>query len=406
MPSTAHRNLLFIAGSVLTGLALALLAIRMWPQLIRNAPPTTDASTAPIPEHQATLANSNGALSATTSGQNGSIESAGTTDPLAAAAGGSFATAVKASAPAVVSIYTRGVENVPATPLEQLFGNPRRQLIQQKLGSGVIVDSAGHIVTNNHVISRSEEIAVKLADGRSVAAKLVGSDPDTDLAILQIDLPHLPVMQLGRSDRLEVGDIVLAIGNPFGRLAQTVTHGIVSATGRADLGVATFEDFIQTDAAINDGNSGGALVNTRGELVGINTAVLGKEQGAEGLGIAIPVDLVRGVMRDILAHGRVIRGWIGIVPADISAVTARQNGLPRAGVVINVYEASPAAAAGLKFRDMVEALDGQEIMSAQDVRARIAGHKPGSTVRVAVDRGTRRIQVDIRVVEAPQRAQR
>lgn len=401
MPNSVPRKLLFLAVSVLAGLLIALLAMRMWPQLVRSPPPNSNVSVAPIAQLRATPPAANGSLPATASGQTEGAEPVSSADPLAAAVGGSFAPAVNASAPAVVSIYTRRVESVPATPLEQLFGNSRRQLIQQKLGSGVIVDSAGHIVTNNHVISRSEQIAVTLADGRAAAAKLVGSDPDTDLAVLQINLPHLPVMKLGRSDRVAVGDIVLAIGNPFGRLAQTVTHGIVSATGRADLGVATFEDFIQTDAAINDGNSGGALVNTRGELVGINTAVLGKDQGAEGLGVAIPVDLVRGVMREILRHGRVIRGWIGIVPTDVSAETARYYRLPHAGVAIKLYNNSPAAAAGLQLGDMVKALDGQEVMSAQDVRARIADHKPGSKVRVAVDRGTRQIEAEIPVVEAP-----
>ncbi len=397
MPHPLIRNLLFLTVSALAGLLIAVLVIRTWPQLVRNAPPPAATATARVPQSRPLLPA--GSAPAPDGAQTRGA------DPLAAAVGGSFAPAVKASAPAVVSIFTRRVENVPATPLEQLFGNPLRQLIQKKLGSGVIVDSAGHIVTNYHVISRSEQIAVTLADGRASAAKLVGSDPDTDLALLQIDLPNLPVMQLGRSDRVAVGDIVLAIGNPFGRLAQTVTHGIVSATGRADLGVATFEDFIQTDAAINDGNSGGALVNTQGELVGINTAVLGKDQGAEGLGVAIPVDLVRGVMREILQHGRVIRGWIGIDPKDVSAETARYFGLPHAGVAIRLYRNSPAAAAGLKLGDMVETLDGQEVMSAQDVRARIADHKPGSRVRVAVDRGEHRIEVEIPVVEAPRGAQ-
>jgi serine peptidase DegS len=326
-------------------------------------------------------------------------------DPLAESIDGGFAPAVRASAPAVVSIYTRHVEDAPVTPFEQLFGSQRRQFIQQKLGSGVIVDSDGHIVTNNHVISRSEEISVQLADGRPATAKLVGSDPDTDLAVLRIDLPRLPVMNLGRSDRVAVGDIVLAIGTPYGVLTQTVTHGIVSATGRADLGVATFEDFIQTDAAINEGNSGGALVNTRGELIGISTAVLGKEQGAEGLGIAIPVDLVRGVVREILQHGRVIRGWIGMEVVDLSAEAARAYGLPHAGVAMDPYRDSPAADAGLMRFDMIQSIDGQEVKSAQDVRARIASLKPGSRVRMAIDRGTRRLQVEVAVVEAPRRSQ-
>jgi serine peptidase DegS len=318
------------------------------------------------------------------------------TDPPGAVEG-SFAAAVRASAPAVVSIYTRRVDEA-RTPLEMLG----RRRVQDNLGSGVIVDREGHIITNNHVTARAIDITVQLADGRAATARLVGSDPDTDLAVLQIDLQQLPVMRLGRSDRVAVGDIVLAIGNPFGRLEQTVTHGIVSATGRADLGVATYEDFIQTDAPINEGNSGGALVNTRGELIGINTAVLGKEQGAEGLGIAIPVDLVRGVMNEILQHGRVIRGWIGIEPADVSGREARDYGLPHGGVVTaRLYRGSPADVAGLAPGDMIQGVDGQEVSSAQDVRARIARHPPGSRVRLGVDRGERRLQMEVPVIEAP-----
>ncbi|HTQ35562.1 MAG TPA: trypsin-like peptidase domain-containing protein [Steroidobacteraceae bacterium] len=382
-----RRNLIFLAASVLAGLALALLVMRVWPQLIHKAPPAVARAIAAAPSPRMAEPVTHGE---TATGQ------PAVTGALAEAGSDSFAAAVRASAPAVVSIYTRRVENMA---LEQLLGSPP----QGNLGSGVIVDDVGHIVTNYHVVSGSVEIAVQLADGRTAAAKLVGSDPDTDLAVLHVDLPKLPVMKLGRSDRVAVGDIVLAIGNPFGRLAQTVTHGIVSATGRADLGVATYEDFIQTDAAINEGNSGGALVDTRGELIGINTAVLGKDQGAEGLGVAIPVDLVRGVMSEILRHGRVIRGWIGVAPADVSAGAARAYGLPHAGVAINLYRDSPAAAAGLMLGDMIQTIDGQQVKSAQDVRARIAGHRPGSNLRLGVDRGTRRLQVDVTAIEAPRR---
>jgi serine protease DegS len=223
---------------------------------------------------------------------------------------------------------------------------------------------------------------------------------------LQIDLPRPPVMGLGRSDRVAVGDVVLAIGNPLG-LAQTVTHGIVSATGRAQLGVATFENFIQTDAAINVGNSGGALVNARGELIGINTAVLGKNFGAEGIGVAIPVDLVRGVMREILQHGRVIRGWIGIVPEDIPEESAQLLGLPHGGVVVSgVYLNSPALEAGLARGDMIETIDGQPVRSVQDTLTRIASRKPGSTVRLAGMRGTQRFAIELKVVEPPRQSAR
>ncbi len=383
-----------------------------WPQLIRGSGsqmatvplPATDAATlesplllqdepagAPSPNAAETDARSAAALQASAL--------------VSQAINGSFSSAVRASAPAVVSIFTtQRVERQPSTPLEQLFGNPSQPRYVQSLGSGVIVDEQGHIVTNDHVVKASLQTSVQLADGRSTVATLVGSDPDTDLAVLKIDLPNLPVMKLGRADRVSVGDVVLAIGNPFG-LTQTVTHGIVSGTGRADLNIATYEDFIQTDAAINDGNSGGALVDTRGELIGINTAVLGKDRGAEGIGVAIPVDLVRGVMRDIVANGRVIRGWIGIQAEDVSPQMARNWGLPRGGVVINVYRDSPALAAGLTVGDMIETIDGQPVKSAQDVRARIADHKPGGRVRIVALRGAQKLDVEMQVIEAPRRRQ-
>jgi serine protease DegS len=277
----------------------------------------------------------------------------------------------------------------------------QREGLQRGLGSGVIVDAQGHIVTNEHVVKDSDQISVQLTDGRSAAATVVGRDPDTDLALLQIKLAQLPVMALGRSDHLAVGDVVLAIGNPLG-IGQTVTHGIVSATGRAQLGVATFEDFIQTDAAINAGNSGGALVNTHGELIGINTAVLGKDQGAEGLGVAIPVDLVRGVVREILQHGRVVRGWIGIVPEDVSPETAQQLQLPYSGVVIwNIYLDSPALQVGLRRGDKIETIDGQAVRNRQDALARIANRKPGTRLKITGIRGTQRFSIDLTVTELP-----
>jgi serine protease DegS len=406
--SNIRRNALFLAGSVLTGLAIALLATWLWPQLVHRVPaPATSgvvADTVPQAHPSNPLAPplqaqpmGIGTSPVDTGNGNGSVDTFTSTDPPGAIQG-SFATAVRASAPAVVSIYTRRVDEA-RTPLEMLG----RRRVRDNLGSGVIVDRQGHIVTNNHVTARAIDITVQLADGRIANARLVGSDPDTDLAILQIDAPQLPVMRLGRSDRVAVGDIVLAIGNPFGQLEQTVTHGIVSAMGRADLGVATYEDFIQTDAPINEGNSGGALVNTHGELIGINTAVLGKEKGAEGLGIAIPVDLVRGVMNEILQHGRVIRGWIGIEPADVTSREAREYGLPHDGVVTaKLFRESPADEAGVLPGDMILAVDGEKASSAQDVRVRIARRPPGSHVNLTVDRGERRLALAIRVIEVPQ----
>jgi len=220
--------------------------------------------------------------------------------------------------------------------------------------------------------------------------------------VLQLDLKkNIPVMPLGHSDRLRVGDIVLAIGNPVG-LSQTVTQGIVSATGRAQLGVATYENFIQTDAPINVGNSGGALINAEGELIGINTAVLAKNLGVEGIGFAIPVNLVRGVMSEILTKGRVVRGWIGIVPADIDDNDAQRFKLPQPGVVVaKLYVGSPAAQAGMEPRDMILTVNGVKVVSAQDALTRIANAKPGKKVKITGLRGDGSFATDVEVGERP-----
>jgi serine protease DegS len=293
--------------------------------------------------------------------------------------------------------------------LGELFGEylPRyRQRIERTLGSGVIVDDKGHIVTNHHVIANAESIRVQLADGRIAEAHVVGSDPDSDLAVLSVALKFLPVAPLGRSDQLRVGDVVLAIGNPLG-LSHTVTHGIVSAVSRAQLGIAPVEDFIQTDAPINRGNSGGALVDTSGALVGINTAMVAKSLGVEGIGFAIPVNLVRGVLADIIDHGRVIRGWIGISPEDIPESQAQQFGLAQGGVVIaNLTLGSPAQQAGLLPGDLLLAVDGASPRGAQDVLGRISRHKPGSTVSLRALRGHRILEVEARVTERPRGQQR
>jgi serine protease DegS len=397
--NTLRRNAVFLTGSVLAGLAAALLISRFWPDATRTplviaSPPAAITPTALAPDQPA---------NEPTPTQAPATSADAASALLSQATESSFAAAVRASSPAVVSVFTQRTVRLPGIELEQTpsgLVRPRyRERVQRGLGSGVIVDALGHIVTNQHVIANSDQISVQLADGRSAPARVVGRDPDTDLAVLRIDLPRLPVMTLGRSDRLAVGDVVLAIGNPLG-LAQTVTHGIVSATGRAQLGVATFENFIQTDAAINVGNSGGALVNARGELIGINTAVLGKDLGAEGIGVAIPVDLVRGVMREILQHGRVIRGWIGIVPEDIPEEYVRPLGLPHAGVVIAyVFDNSPARLAGLARGDMIEAIDGQPVRNAQDTIARIATRKPGTTLQLAGMRGQQRFTLQLTVTE-------
>jgi serine protease DegS len=369
------RGLIFIAGSVVGGLALAFLIVAVRPDLIRGR---------------------SGA---------GSAAVAIAAPDTAAVAQVSYAAAVQRGAPSVVNVYAaRLVTERVAPSLGELFGDymPRyRQRIERSLGSGVIVDENGHIVTNHHVIANADSIRVQLADGRVADAKIVGRDPDTDLAVLKIEVTPLPVAVFGRSDLLRVGDVVLAIGNPVG-LSQTVTHGIVSATSRQQLGIAPLEDFIQTDAAINFGNSGGALVDATGALVGINTAIVAKNIGVEGIGFAIPVNMVRGVLSEIIAHGRVIRGWIGIVPEDLSDEQARQLGLAQSGVVIgNLYVGSPAQQAGLQPGDLLTEIDGSAPHSAQDALGRIASHKPGTTILLRGLRGGRAFELRAQVGERP-----
>jgi serine protease DegS len=267
------------------------------------------------------------------------------------------------------------------------------------LGSGVIIDARGHVITNHHVIAQAQEIRLQLADGRIAPATVVGDDPDTDLALLQINLSPLPTMPMGRSDRLRVGDVVLAIGNPYG-LSQTVTHGIISATGRDQLGPTPFQSFIQTDAAINVGNSGGALVNAQGELIGINTSVLAQGNGGEGIGFAIPVNMVRGVVEQLLKHGHVRRGWLGVTSQPIAPERAASLGLANTdGAEITDVDAnSPAARAGLQSGDVITALNGQPVRDVRDALNRVAGLEPGSQLRIQ-GRGNRGV-LDVRVTIA------
>jgi S1-C subfamily serine protease len=375
------RGLTFIAGSVVGGLALAFVIVAVRPDLIRGgggSPATPARASAPA--------------------------AAPSTQAPSGPARLTYAGAVQRAAPAVVNIYTDRVvvERVNPSPLGELFGDvlPRyEKRYERSLGSGVIVDGSGHIVTNYHVIANAGAINVQLADGRIAQPQVVGVDPDTDLAVLKIDLPNLPVITFGNSDDLRVGDIVLAIGDPLG-LSQTVTHGIVSATARGHLGITTFEDFIQTDAPINFGNSGGALVDSSGALIGINTAIVAKSLGVEGIGFAIPVDMVRGVLHDIIKHGRVIRGWIGIVPEDISDLQARQLGLAHGGIVI-AYVGSPGQQAGLKPGDLLLSINGTPVSSAEDARALIAGSKPGSKLTIRYQRGSSEFSVKVQVAERP-----
>jgi serine protease DegS len=326
----------------------------------------------------------------------------------------SFADAVARAAPAVVNIYTARVvtERMRAAPIDHMFGDywpSYRQRVERSLGSGVIVDAAGTIVTNQHVITGADSIRVQLADGRVADATITGQDPDTDIAILALSLGNLPIMPLGRSDTLRVGDIVLAIGNPFG-LSQTVTQGIVSATGRGQLGLATFENFIQTDAAINLGNSGGALIDTNGDLVGINTAVLnrssaGASGGSEGIGFAIPVNLVRGVMEQILKQGHVVRGWLGFMPQDLSPEQSARLGISADGgvTVVNILVKSSAFQAGIRPGDLVTGLNGEPIKSAQELVSLVAALQPGAMVELDGRHGRQPYKVKLKVIERPTR---
>lgn len=284
----------------------------------------------------------------------------------------SYAEAVGVSSPAVANLFAERTMSGSGT-----------------IGSAVVIDPQGYLVTNWHVVRDTAQIKVTLADGRVAVPTLVGADPDTELALLRIDLPDLPSITLGRSDNLEVGEVVLAIGNSLG-LSQTVTMGIVSATGRGQLGVTAFEDFIQTDAAINLGNSGGALINTQGELVGINTAVIDVGQRSqappEGIGFAIPVNLVRGVMAQLIEHGRVIRGDLGADFHDLSALQAAA--LDVDGPAVRLETASgPAAAAGLVPGDVLTHLDGRRVFNRQQAMNIVASAQPGDRMRIRVVRG-------------------
>jgi serine peptidase DegS len=387
------RLLTFIGLSAIVGLAAAFVVVVARPELIARRAPATQPAPQPVP---APTAPANASNLAPIPGP-----------ALLARGVSSYAEAVERAAPAVVNIYTARLvtERIPPNAIEELFGDapPRyRQRVEQSLGSGVIVDRAAHVITNHHVIATADLIRAQLADGRVAEARIVGRDPDTDLAVLKLDLKgDVPVMPLGHSDRLRPGDIVLAIGNPVG-LSQTVTQGIVSATGRGQLGVATFENFIQTDAPINVGNSGGALINIDGELVGINTAVLAKNLGVEGIGFAIPVNLVRGVMSEILTKGRVVRGWIGILPTDIDDIEAQRFNLPQSGVVVaKLVIGSPAAQVGMEPRDIILTVNGVTVQSAQDTLTRIANAKPGDHITITGLRGSEQFSSKVEVRERP-----
>ncbi len=321
----------------------------------------------------------------------------------------SFNSAVNKAAPSVVSIYTqrtlRRSNNRDNSLINDAYSQnriPRRQQVQSSLGSGVIVSPAGYILTNNHVINRADNIIVALQDYRETRATVIGSDPETDLAVLKIDMDNLPSADWANSKEVKIGDIVLAIGNPFG-LGQTVSQGIISAT-RRDLRLSTYEGFLQTDAAINIGNSGGALVNTKGELVGISTAIISSDGGSEGLGFAIPSNLAKFVMTSIIERGRVVRGWLGIESTALSSELAEAFNLPLgSGILISgIYDGGPAARAGLQRGDIILRINDLVTQDARRVMNKVAKLKPGSKVAIVILRNGKELSLPTEVGERPE----
>lgn len=313
---------------------------------------------------------------------------------------GSFRMAAQKSSAAVVSINTsKAARKNPRSddPWFQFFFGDQGNEPQVGLGSGVIVSASGYILTNNHVVESADEIEVILNDSRHALAKVIGTDPDTDLAVLKIELDKLPIIVLGNSDALQVGDQVLAIGNPFG-VGQTVTGGIVSALGRNQLGINTFENFIQTDAAINPGNSGGALVDTNGNLLGINTAIYSRSGGSMGIGFAIPVSTAKLVMEGIVKDGQVTRGWIGVEPNELSPELAETFGVTaQEGVIITgVLQNGPAAQAGIRPGDVISRIADQPVGNVSELLTRVASLKPGVAAKFLVLRRDQKIEIEVK----------
>lgn len=320
-----------------------------------------------------------------------------------------FATVARIVLPAVVNINTTTIVRTRPLldPFEFFFGEPEdffrpREYRTQSLGSGVIVSPEGYIVTNHHVIAGASEITVTLADRREYRAQVVGSDPDTDLAVLRIQASNLPVARWGNSDALEVGEWVLAIGSPYG-LSQTVTSGIVSAKGRSDLGISLYENFIQTDAAINPGNSGGALVNLRGEVVGINTAIFSESGGYQGIGFAIPSNLAQKVVAALIHSGRIVRGWIGLVPRLLSPELATRLGLPKGkGVFVEgVYRGSPADQAGIQPGDIIVRYNGAPVETPGQLQNLVAETPISSQAVMELWRGGTFLRATVTVIPRP-----
>ena len=335
-----------------------------------------------------------------------------TADAGSAPRAGSYSDAAKKAMPAVVNIYTMKAVKVQQHPLRDdplfrfFFGEQPEAQSQPStnLGSGVIVSESGYILTNSHVVEAADGIEVALTDARRVTAKVVGTDPESDLAVLKIDLPKLPAITFGAPDSARVGDVVLAIGNPFG-VGQTVTLGIVSALGRSHLGINTFENFIQTDAAINPGNSGGALVDVNGHLIGINTAIYSKTPGGASLGIgfAIPAGTAKNVMEQIIETGSVQRGWIGVGVQDMTPEIAESFKIPntRGTLITEVFRGTPADRGGVKAGDVLVAVDGKTVIDSASMLNLIAALKPGSETTLRLMREAKAVELRVTVGKRP-----
>jgi serine protease DegQ len=388
-----RRAWLVFAQTTTVGLALLFVVSTLRPQWLARAPLPARVPEATVP---APVAHT-------------SIRQVAPDEPVQRAnALGSYADAAMQAMPAVVNVYSAeqlrgGLEDVargsgdgaPASPPPD---TPR----VARLGSGVIATADGYILTNNHVVRGADAIAVALDDGRRVKAHLVGADPDSDLAVLKIDLAGLPVITFGRSETLKVGDVVLAIGNPFD-VGQTVTMGIVSALGRSNLGINTFENFIQTDAAINEGNSGGALVDSNGHLIGINTAMYSRAGSSTGIGFAIPTSIVTQVMNQIVQNGRVRRGYFGIEPGSITPELVEAMHLARRqGVLVRtVIRGGPAMHAGMEPGDIVTAINGSAVANPRALLNLIAQLEPGTEAGVRVLRESKEVDLKVKVGERP-----
>ena len=351
--SQASKLLGFVTRAVIAGLALAFVLVYLWPALAERL--ATGTEPLPLPAVSAPV---------------------------------SYADAVNRTAPAVVSIYTRSLQPQPVDPeTQKIIGSRYLYRMTRDEASGVLLSSDGYILTNHHVISRARNIQIALWDGRTAPVRIVGSDPATDLAVLKVDLTDLPVAPVAENPEVRVGDVVLAIGNALG-LTHTVTMGIVSATGRNNLQALTYQDFIQTDAAINAGNSGGALIRANGELIGINTRNVDSTTGAENIGFAIPIGLALNVMNQIIDYGSVRRSWLGAAFSDLRPISRSDGSMIRRGIgVADVTKDGPAWNAGIRQGDVIIALDGEPLVDAAQFLLAISQREPGSQVELGVERG-------------------